>query len=193
MNGQLLKLIHGTGHIDTQVAKSHAYFIRMKKFIERLPRGPIHNFCLQKKHQVKIIEELLDSCYSVGVYKRLDNIPEVVENAMNNSTIIILNKTLRQYSRLLKDKKLYISLIYKNNLQTYSSAIQYYYYNTWNIGLINRFIKLSNCNCINRICQCPQQHYAIIQQGVCIDTFKSQGDGVIYDTREFFLIKIFYY
>lgn len=46
MNGQLLKLIHGTGHINTEVAKSHAYFIRMKKLIERLPRGPIRNFCL---------------------------------------------------------------------------------------------------------------------------------------------------
>lgn len=65
------------------------------------------------------------------MYKRLDNIPEVVENAMNNSNVIILNKTLKQYSRLLKNKKLYIGLIYKNNLQTHSSAVQYYYYNKY--------------------------------------------------------------
>lgn len=49
INGQLLKVVHGTGHIDTQVAHSQIQFINMMKLLEQLPEGNIRTFCLTKK------------------------------------------------------------------------------------------------------------------------------------------------
>lgn len=51
INGQLLKLIHGTGHLDTQVANFHNQFLKMFKFIQELPEGPVRIFCLYKKNK----------------------------------------------------------------------------------------------------------------------------------------------
>lgn len=84
LNGELLRLVHGTCHIDTQIARSQHQFIRMIKFIEALPNGPIRNFCLNKKRQVKIIENVFEHCYSVGVYKYTREFPEMIQIAINN-------------------------------------------------------------------------------------------------------------
>ena len=67
LNGELLRLVHGTCQIDTQIARSQHQFIRMIKFIEALPDGPIRNFCQKKKRQVKIINNVFPHCYSVGI------------------------------------------------------------------------------------------------------------------------------
>lgn len=69
LNGQYLKLIHGTWHLDTQIAASHSQFIKMARLLEELPDGEVRDFCLKKKRQVKIIEGIADHTYSVGSYK----------------------------------------------------------------------------------------------------------------------------
>ncbi|KAK0078225.1 hypothetical protein PV326_009494 [Microctonus aethiopoides] len=63
INGQLLKLIHGTWHIDTQIANSQYEFIKMNRLIGLLSEGNIRNFCLRRKRQVKITEQLQERCY----------------------------------------------------------------------------------------------------------------------------------
>lgn len=60
LNGQLLRLIHDTIHIDTQLTRSHDQFIRMIRFIEMLPDAKIKDVCLANKCQVKIIEKILE-------------------------------------------------------------------------------------------------------------------------------------
>lgn len=51
LNGQLLKLIHGTCHIDTQIAHSQYQCIKMIRFIELPSDGDVRDFCLQKKNK----------------------------------------------------------------------------------------------------------------------------------------------
>ena len=84
LNGELLRLVHGTCHIDTQIARSQHQFIRMIKFIEALPDGPIRNFCQKRKRQVKIIENVFPHCYSVGIYKHVRDLPEMIQTAIYN-------------------------------------------------------------------------------------------------------------
>ena len=46
LNGQFLQLVHGTWHIDTQIAKSHFQFVKMVRHIQNLPEGSVQKFCL---------------------------------------------------------------------------------------------------------------------------------------------------
>ena len=115
LNGELLRLVHGTCHTDTQIARSQHQFIRMIKFIEALPDGPIRNFCQKKKRQVKIIENVLPHCYSVGIYKHVRELPEMIQTAIYN----LGNPQIFQawtYSRLLKNGTLHVTETYKKNL-----------------------------------------------------------------------------
>lgn len=93
INGELLKLIHGTWHIDTQIANSQSQFIKMIRLIEELPEGKIRHFCLLRKKQVKIIETVRQHCYSVGTYKKLHEVPEMIMNALRRFGMVIENLT----------------------------------------------------------------------------------------------------
>lgn len=181
INGQLLKTIHGTGHIDTQVANSHYRFINMIQLLEQVPEGDIRTFCLTTKKQVKIIEEIFCHCYSVGTYKTLHLIPEVILTGLGNIGMIANNYQILQYFRLLKDKKLYVSDMYRRQLQTQSSVVLYYdeRRQTNRLGLIHSFIKVINCNCVREgECNCAINHFAIIYEFEARSTFVAEGDGV---------------
>lgn len=41
----------------------------MIRLIEKLPEGKVRDFCMSRKKQVKIIENVYNRAYSVGTYK----------------------------------------------------------------------------------------------------------------------------
>nr|XP_012234439.1 PREDICTED: uncharacterized protein LOC105679152 [Linepithema humile] len=192
LNGQLLKLVHGTRHIETQIyrATAHEQFIKMIRLIDEMPIGPVHKFCLSKKRQVKIIEQIFPNCYSVGAYKKLQRLPNIITTAMCNSRI---PETVSwwQYFRLLKNSYLYVSQMYKTDLQTESSIIQYVNNeDQTHHAEIQCFIKTIHQNCNEQFCQCEhrERHYAIAQQISTDDAFLVRGDYNVADTN-FFLHK----
>ncbi|XP_026830127.1 uncharacterized protein LOC113563129 [Ooceraea biroi] len=185
LNGQLLKLIHGTCHIDTQIVQSQYQFIKMIRFTELLPDGDVRNFCLRKKKQVKIIEPVHEHCYSVGVYKNFTEISDIVFDAMQRTGLLVNNITLWQYFRLLRHNKIYVSEMYKENLQTQSSVIQYLDNSQVKFGLMYCFIKVSHCNCMQAICDCDRQHYAIIHEIVSDEVFVAQENQCMYTSKLF--------
>ncbi|XP_014298668.1 uncharacterized protein LOC103572023 isoform X5 [Microplitis demolitor] len=162
LNGKILKNVHGTRHIDSQVATSHIQLLTMQRFIDELPEGPIRNFCFSRRYGVKICEKLSDSCYSVVTYKRFtDNaLPNAVSQAIDHLSPM---PRIQNYLRLLKKSKLYISQMYTRALQTQSSCVLYKSEGNYLLGSIYCFLKLTNCQCENR-CQCLKFHYAVIQK-----------------------------
>lgn len=89
MNGEMLNLIHGTRCIGSQVVNGHSYSIKMVKYVEKIRNENVKKFCLNKKKQSFINEKIFDDCYSVGVYKLLDKIPDLIMTAMRNSLVDI--------------------------------------------------------------------------------------------------------
>lgn len=183
INGQLLKLIHGTGHIDTQITKSHDRYIKMVRLIDEVPEGPIRDFCVHRKKQVKIIEKVSESSFSVGTYQHMPLIPNDLINVLRNIQIPE-NVIIHKYFRLLQNGKLYISQSYQRNLETQSYIIQYIDNDQFQLGSIIYFIKISNCNC-RRLCRCNGDHYAIIKKIVTDNLLSIQGDNFIYDSDTF--------
>lgn len=184
LNGQMLKLVHGTTHIDTQISKSHQQFNSMIKLIEPLEAGKIRDFCLQKKKQVKILERVSINAHSVGTYKPLLEIPEIVENLLHDYNGE--HNSVWQYLRLLKTGKLYVSEMYTRALQTTSSVIMYCEHDQLKFGKIQYFIKVMNCDCMQAICECHyESHYAIIQEIISDNVLNGHGDQHMCSTEAF--------
>ncbi|XP_066584839.1 uncharacterized protein [Prorops nasuta] len=184
INGQLLKMIHGTNHIDCQIAKSHVRSIKMQRLVDQLPDGEIRNFCLNKKKQVKIIEEICINCYTVGTYKALNPVPNTLARIIF-STLHIYNFKVYKYFRLLKDSILFVSKMYPRHLKTTSYAIQIKANGELQLGLILYFIKISNCNCAQQSCKCIGDHYALIQKVSTVDVFAVSGYRFNYNSINF--------
>lgn len=176
INGELLKLIHGTWHIDTQIANSQSQFIKMIRLIEELPEGKVRNFCISRKKQVKIIESVSNKTYSVGTYKKLQEIPQTILNAFEEIGLAHAPHIhVYQYLRLLKDERLYVSSLYRQDLQTQYFVVQFSENQNCNLGKVHCFVKISTCNC-NAECNCVVLHYAIIERIVGDSVFLATGD-----------------
>ncbi|KAK0159449.1 hypothetical protein PV328_010325 [Microctonus aethiopoides] len=186
INGQLLKLIHGTWHIDTQIANSQCEFIKMNRLIGLLSEENIRNFCLRRKRQVKITEQLQERCYRVGICKRFNEVPNAIIDAIENCGLRIRNNnTMRIYFRLLKNDKLHISDMYSRSMQTKSSIVAFMSDDQYKFGANQCFIRHLICNCIQDVCQCNSQNYAFICEMDCNSVFGIEGDHVRYRTEKF--------
>lgn len=176
LNGLLLQLIHGTTHIDSQVTRSHGNYITMTNKLEYLPEGEIKDFCLQRKKQVKVREQIFLNCYTVGAYYDAEELPADVQDLLLSFNILLQNTKI--YLRLKKNGKLYISKSYEKDLKTRSCYVLFTLNNTHHFGKIHYFIKttaIDVCQCLNNDCQCVPQHYAIIQRLHSHRAFKIVG------------------
>lgn len=184
INGQLLKLVHGTGHIATQIARSHDRCIKMIRLMDPLPEGPIRDFCLSRKKQVKIIEQIFENTFTVGTYQNVQPIPNELINGLHNLGIF-QNIVIYKYSRLLKNRKLYVSKMYQRDLKSHSYIVQYVNDNQLQLGSISYFIKITNCNCIRKPCKCNGNHYVVMEKIVTDNILIIQGDNFMYDSNTF--------
>lgn len=183
--GELLRLIYGTSHIDSQVSNSQWEFLKMKRQLERMPEGEMKNFCLKKKKQVKIIEQVFNHCFSVGTYKykTLQEFSDAIAQAL--ITIgINENINIRQYLRVLKNKKLYVSEMYTRAKQTQSSVVQYIDNNNdKHFGMIFCFVKISNCNFrMPGMCQCASRHLVVLEKIISDGVYTATGNFTTYTT-----------
>lgn len=106
---------------------------------------------------------------------------------MQNNGIIGNNLKIWEYLRLLKNKKLYVSDMYRRALQTQSSVVLFHdEHNVNKFGLIHSFLKILNCNCGQvRNCNCAVNHFAIVSEFQTRSTFVAEGDGVRYSSAKF--------
>lgn len=185
LNGHLLKLIHRTWHLESQIVTSHNQIIKMSRHIERLPEGKVRDFCLRKKNQVKIIELVQENTYSVGTYKYLPDISEIIDEALRNCNIDSNLVDVWSFLRLLKNKKLYLSQLYRNDLQHLSSVIQYSENDTMKYGMVHNFVKLINNQCAHHDCDCQYIYYAIINEIICDRDIEVNGNNYRYSTASF--------
>jgi len=174
LNGRLLRSIHGTSHLESQVAVRHCQTIKLHSKFEKLDDGSIKDFLLNsKKKQVAINERIFQGCYSVGPYGVLEDIPPVIFMAFQN--LIINPISIKTYLRLLKGGKLFVSDQYDSDLKTKSSFVQYMKDNVRKVECLHVFVKIFNCDC--RIdCQHQPEHFAIVNEVRVTNIFDAVDD-----------------
>ncbi|XP_077258856.1 uncharacterized protein LOC143895532 isoform X2 [Temnothorax americanus] len=173
INGKILKLVHGTTNIESQIASAHIFLIKMRRKLDQLPEGPIRDFTTDFKHQVKIRERIAVGCYSVGSYKRILRLPLYIQQALINSNLPLEN--VHTYLRLLKDSKLFIGEMYNRAESTISSRVVYEKDREEKLGVIHCFVKISECDCGDH-CICEGEHFAIITEIVKDGIFHVRAD-----------------
>lgn len=61
--------VHGTSNVESQIAKTHLQTLLFSSKKTQLKNGPVRDFIMQSKNQVKIIEHIDGFC-TVGIYKK---------------------------------------------------------------------------------------------------------------------------
>lgn len=105
---------------------------------------------------------MLNDIYAVGALKKNIEAPQLVIEALGLLNDRVTN--IRFFDRLIKSRILYISDLYSRCQKTNSSYAKFKYDNQDRLGLINCFVKTSNCQC-ESFCEedCGAQYYAVIR------------------------------
>lgn len=184
INGQLIRNVHGTTDVESQIIKSHLQILKFSSKLSQLEKGPVLDFISNYKRQVTI-NESINGYYSVGNYRKLLEWPEDIEELECTEEI---GTSIRQYFRLLKDGMLYVSDSYRNDLTTNSSYVKIFYKEKYCFGKIIYYLKFSNCNCEGDICICKGNHFAVINPILIRNPFKagdSQNEIQVHHIHEF--------
>lgn len=161
LNGQLKRAIHGKTNIDSQVARMHWQFLEMPMKLQFLHDGPLKDFCLNKKHRLKIGERVCASSYTVGLQTEIRYADEpLVFHAIQNLNVRF--EKLRSYKRLLKNSLLYVSEAYTRNSRSDSCNVAFCLDDKICYGTIHTFVKALQCNC-DFDCNCRGDHFAIMR------------------------------
>ncbi|KAE8741781.1 hypothetical protein FOCC_FOCC012689 [Frankliniella occidentalis] len=160
LNGDILKMIHGTRYIETQLA-SCSYLIRQlpHRLKDLPPNSSVKDFCdntLHPSKRLKINEKICSDIFSVGTYSsRL--LPENFVTALKRN-IQVNNKTvLQSFLRLKKGKLLFFSRSYSRSTKTNSYTCCFSDNSLTKYGAIDVFIKVSS--------ETGAQYFAIVEIG----------------------------
>lgn len=177
LNGKLLNHIHGTSHLDYQVAVRHSQRIKLHRILETLDDGPIKDFVIHyKKKKSTITQKIHDGCYSIGRYQTLLEMPEYLGPLLEGLNI---QGTVQTYCRLLKNNKLYISESYTRTLKTNSAYVMYNSQGKVNFGCVLLFCKITHCECEND-CDCEGDHYALLDKVQTGNMYEADLSNVSY-------------
>ncbi|CAG5090584.1 Protein of unknown function [Cotesia congregata] len=148
-NGEILLHIHGTRHIGSQVSSGHGHLIRMITDVEQIPNESYVRMYIALEHKI------------------LQEIPDIIISAMNNSGIVRNG----EYTRAMK---------------TSTSVVKYLDAGTEQVGRILCFIKYLHCQCLRNNCTCNFKYYAIIQKLIRTNSHIIDGDNFQIDSSNIF-------
>lgn len=137
INGQLVKNVHGTTDVESQISSRHLQVLSFSGKVSKLKDGPVRDFLEKHKTHVKIIESIGD-CKPVGKYKKIKDLPDKIDWTHIGEDVA--NFSIWQYYRLLKNGILYISDSYKSDIKT-NSFTQFIFKGKICFGKILYFLK----------------------------------------------------
>lgn len=156
INGQLIKNVHGTTDVESQIVKIHMRNLKISALVSEEEDGPVKNTLTNHKQQVKITESI-NGYHTVGSYFKLKEFPNDVTGIDN-----VTGTDFRIYYRLLKSGMLHVSESYRDLLKTDSSYTKFSYNERIRFGKIMYFLKITSCSCDLDECLCDGNHCAIV-------------------------------
>lgn len=107
-------------------------------------------------------EKISEDMHAVGSYNLIQKITLLIKEAFINSELNF-DRHFHVYHRLLKGGQIYAAKSYQRACKTVSYFVNYLYgpHCQKCIGLINSFVKWSDCKC-KAVCTCAGEHVAII-------------------------------
>ncbi|KAK3922577.1 Protein KINKY POLLEN [Frankliniella fusca] len=165
LNGQMLKMIHGTKYVQIQLANCAYMLMSLPHEISCIKSQKLSNFTSYIHHsyqRVKLLEQISSDTFAAGKYIVLPKVTVEVRAAM--AVEKINSNVCKYFSKLKKGAILFVAKSYSRSTKTASHLISYK--NSNNdicYGIILVFIKVScSASCVE-ICTCQPSYLAAIQ------------------------------
>lgn len=164
LNGKLKKLVKGSRHAELQICSGVAMLIKLSELKVNVPHGRAFDFAekLFDTHRGLNLTEIGRKMAVVGKYKKIHQpSPAVMESLLRAN---IEGRNYFEFHRLLKYSVVYGSTLYNRVVKTKSYCVKFCSDGTENVGFINCYLKVTNCDCVNFCMYCNPKFVAIIQK-----------------------------
>lgn len=165
--GKITRRIHGSKTPQLQVLRAMSVYLnycRMKRL--HLVKGTaVYDIARKGANRQMKTHQVALNTYIVGTYIVADNnsLPREVVTALSGRNII--GSRYCTFSRLLHNKLLFMSTSYTRTTATNSTYASYLKNGTVEIGVIQSFVKVFNCNCDKAVvCDCSFNIYAMMKK-----------------------------
>lgn len=170
LNGRLKKWVKGSNSPQTRILNFLSAAQTLPNYVEQIPDNTDEKTFindLDKSYQACRLDNIKDNIWALGTnYRACDALSkDFIVEAFENSEFemgFIDFKAVEIFQRLKIGKAIYTSKINKATLATMSYCIEYG--SSKNVGLVEFYAKLKNCNCITDDCNCPIEFVAVVQK-----------------------------
>ncbi|KAE8739423.1 hypothetical protein FOCC_FOCC015081 [Frankliniella occidentalis] len=172
LNGVILSLVHGTRWADRQIATSVQTCLALPEIVAKLPESEAKQFCSKVLNRRKYQgAEVVNGSAIIGksVLLSQENVPPHFVNILEKANIKF--QRLKQFHSLKRGHFLYVSLSSKASVCRDSSVAVYNTCNESNVGFIETFLRVYNCECIN--CSCDSKIIALVKKCEVVKKFKT--------------------
>lgn len=195
INGKLKAMVHGSKAPHLQICSNlniHITVYSLKHIW--LKQGSVgYNFCekiLSSKKQLRLTS-IGQFLFIVGTVKKLPNHQSIELSLKYN----LVDKNIFSFERLKKSKIIYTTKLYSRDKKNASYVVKYLNQNESLIGVIDKFIRLTECDC-KKCCECPGTHWALIKKLDIHCPFRINLNSILYfihelkETENFELISV---
>ena len=165
LNGKLKKLVKGTRYAELQVCSGVSMLMKLSELKVNIPeQGQVSKFCVKmfESNRGRKETNIGHRLAIIGKVTKKIEIPEFVQDALNRSHAE--GKNFYEFHRLLKYSLVYTCKQYARVVKTRSYCVKYLHNGTEGVGFIDRFMRVTNCNCINFCVDCNPSYLAIIEE-----------------------------
>lgn len=164
LNGEILKMIHGTRYIETQLASGVYLLQKLPHRLRSLkPESEVKKFCdkiLHPSKRLKIQDRIGDETFSVGTYKSVSTSSTSWEYVTNTLQTVDIESPLDSFLRLKRKKHVFFSKQYDKTTRTNSYTCSYFSNGFLKYGEIDFFVRC------RRFGNPVYDYLAIVQTGV---------------------------
>lgn len=168
-NGKLKAMIHGTRHPEKQIVSRASLLMNMATFRERylVEGSKTHKFCdrMMKPNQRRKLIHVSDEFKIVGLLKVLVQVPIELNNLLLRNGLYYTK--IQYFNRLMQNRVYFETVDYERTVRTNSTCVQFVNQESKEIGIFQRFLELSLCEC-DGACEktenCGTRYFAIISK-----------------------------
>ena len=174
LNGNLLKLVHGTQQAQMQIVNAVSVLQKLSEMAYScLQEGTeaydlycslSQNSSEDERHVKRVF--LSGSCYRIGPQykKRLNAVQKNLLQQLTRNNPALGNDT-DVFARLLKGNEIFYSLDYKRTMKRNNYCVSYSRDSVkLKFGLIEFFLTLKVCDCETESCDCFRPSYAVLRR-----------------------------
>ncbi|KAK3909994.1 Defensin-like protein b [Frankliniella fusca] len=184
LNGDILKMIHGTRYVETQLASGCFLIRKLPRRLGKLQEEKVKNLCERMLHpfkRLKILEVIDSEVLSEGTYQEIknDDIPETT--CLKNFLHSHKKPVLKSFKKLKQKHLLFVARSYKRCVRTNSFTCSFMFKGKKMYGAIEVFVKATSATETN--------FYAVIEIADVVPYYA--GNKLVRHIQRYNLLKEF--